>query len=697
MAVMVLLAGVVPAAAAPGLDQRPPNPNCVAAPLESGSSNVTAVNAFAPLKFAAATQVRQHPLEDNRYYVAERRGIIRTFRLDGGVAVDDRVALDIRDRMANTAKDTSDSEQWGITSFAFGPGFGSARGDIYVVYNRRMPGSGPVRSHLSRFSSTDGRTFNAGSERTITSLDQPGRFHHWGQAQFGPDGFLYLGSGDGSNSALARNRSSRFGKILKVNVATSQVQVFALGMRNPWRFSVDGADLWVGDVGRTEREEIDRMRLSQPGGDYGWPLFEGDRCVTSCSTPGLIRPVHAFGHDIGAAVIGGEVYRGSAIPALQGRYIFGVTSGPSLFALVPPDYGSRIAIGRLPSGRSTGFFRNRSGEIFVNDATASAGPIWRIVPVGRTGGAAVASRLSDTGCMGNDDHRQFARGVIPYDVNMPLWSDALDKRRGIGLADGAKIAVRADGDFDLPPRTVLLKTFLLENKMVETRVFMNHPGPGGGWRGYSYQWNGSGARNDADLLPGSKVVTLRRPSNNAPVTWQFPSREQCMQCHTGAAGTTLGLELIQLNRNYTYASTGRTGNQIETWRNIGLFSGGLPSLSDIDALAGRSSGTTVRRARSYLHANCSFCHRPGGGARVDMDFRFTTSIDDMRVCDINTAGELRIPGAKRLYPGDPNRSMIPIRMGLRNTSKMPPLGSFVVDATMLGTIKSWIRTPGVCD
>jgi Glucose / Sorbosone dehydrogenase len=274
MAVVGLLAmTILPAAAAPGLDERPSNTTCVAASLEGGgggggggggSSNVTAVNAFPSLKFAAPTQVRQHPNEDNRYYVAERRGVIRTFRVVGGDAVEDRVALDIRDRMDNTAKDTSDSEQWGITSFAFAPGFGSSRGDIFVVYNRKVP-RGPVRSNLSRFSSNDGRTFSASSERTVLSLDQPGRYHHWGQIQFGPDGSLYLGSGDGSiNSALARVPTSRFGKILKINVGASPARItnFAQGMRNPWRFTIDGSEMWVGDVGRQQREEVDRMRLS---------------------------------------------------------------------------------------------------------------------------------------------------------------------------------------------------------------------------------------------------------------------------------------------------------------------------------------------------------------------------------------------------------------------------------------------------
>ncbi|MFO1127066.1 MAG: PQQ-dependent sugar dehydrogenase [Rhodospirillales bacterium] len=689
------------AAAAPALDQRPSNTTCLAGPLTGGSGAVTGVNAFPPLQFNAAMQVRQHPIDDSRYYVAERAGVIRTFTVGGGTATNNQIALDIRDRLAATS--SSDSEQWGITSFVFRPGFTNAGGEVYVVYNHRVPG-GPFQSSVSRFTSTDGITIDASSERQILSVDQPGKFHHWGQVQFGSDGFLYLGSGDGNvNRDQARVPDSRFGKILKINVDTTppQVQPFALGLRNPWRFTIDGTDLWVGDVGLATREEIDRMKLSQPGGDYGWPMYEGDVCLTGpCSPTGVIPPVHAFSHDVGQAVIGGAIYRGTAMPNLTESYIFGAAYTPIIFALNPPDYTTRTTLGQVPSGRVTGFMRERSGEILANDATSAAGTVWRLVQASSAAkdavAADVASQLTATGCMASGDHRLFAAGVIPYDVNMPLWSDAMTKRRGVALADGQKIAVHTNGDFTLPPQTVLLKTFLLDNQVVETRLFMNHPGSGGGWRGYTYEWNGTGADADATLLTEAKVVTLHRPSNNATVTWMFPSRDQCLQCHTTAAGTSLGLELLQLNRNYTYPSGG-TANQIETWRNIGMFSGAVPPLAQIGALATRTSGSTTERARSYLHANCSFCHRPDGGTRLNMDFRYTTSASGMHVCNITPSGNLRLPGVLRLYPGDPSHSLIPIRMKLRNASSMPPLGTFVADTTMITTMNAWINTPGVCN
>ncbi|MFO1127065.1 MAG: PQQ-dependent sugar dehydrogenase [Rhodospirillales bacterium] len=689
--------------AAPALDQRPSNTTCLAGPLTGGSAPVTAVNAFPPLQFSGATQVRQHPNDASRFYVSERAGLIRTFRLDGGTATGNRAALDIRYRMAATVR--PDSEQWGITSFAFRPGFTSAGGELYVAYNRRVPG-GPVQSALSRFTSTDGVTFNPSSERVLLTLQQPGKFHHFGQVQFGSDGFLYLGSGDGNvNEDQAPLPNSRFGKILKINVRTTppQVQLFALGLRNPWRFTIDGNDLWLGDVGLATREEVNRMNLSKPGGDYGWPMYEGTRCMKGpCSPVGVIPPVHDFGHEVGSAVIGGEVYRGTAMPNLKNHYIFGAAYTPIIFGLNPPDYSTRTTLGQVPSGRVTGFLRLRSGEILANDATAEAGNVWRLVPTaGSSAGtdevaADVASQLTATGCMANSDHRRFATGVIPYDVNMPLWSDAMSKRRGIALPNGATISIRSDGDFTLPPQTVLLKTFLLESRIVETRLFMNHPGTGGGWRGYTYEWNGTGPDADATLLPGRKVVTLHRPSNNATVTWMFPSREQCLECHTTAAGSSLGLELLQLNRNYTYPS-GETANQIETWRKIGMFGGAVPPLAQIGALATRTSGSATERARSYLHANCSFCHRPDGETRVNMDFRYTTSIDDMRVCNVSPGGELQPPGAVRLYPGDPSRSLIPIRMKLRDAFSMPPLGTFVADTAMISTMNAWINTPGVCN
>jgi uncharacterized repeat protein (TIGR03806 family) len=686
-----------PALAQAGLDGRPSNTTCLAAPLAAGPLEVRGVRAFAPLVFSGPTQVRQGRTEPDRFYVAERRGVIRTFRDNGGGAEGDRVALDIRDRMQFTPADASASEQWGISSFVLAPDFGPDGGFMYVAYNRRPAPDAPVRSSVSRFASTNGLTFDPASETELLSLAQDRPWHHIGQLQFGSDGALYVGSGDGGTRERSQDSRSLHGKILRIDLDARPPAItqFASGVRNPWRFSFSDGQLWVADVGWNTWEEITRIPLGDASpANLGWPIYEGNECLIAdlCRTPGLTPPTHVFGHDIGSAVIGGLVYRGSQIPALRDHYVFGVASNPELFALTPTSgYTRRIKIGQLPTGRSTGLFRGSDNELYVNDTFSGA--IWRLVPASPgANGAEVASRLSETGCMSAVDNSEFAPGVVRYAVNMPLWSDGLGKRRGVALPNDAAIAVDdASGDFALPAGTVLLKSFFLDDRIVETRLFMNHPGATGGWRGYSYEWDAS----DASLLETGKTRVFTTPSG--PVTWLYPSREQCFQCHTPAAGTSLGLELAQIDRDFTYASTGRTANQLDTWRAIGMFDGPVPRSGAVAALATRTTGSVTRRARSYLHANCSFCHRPGGNARVNIDFRFGRPAAVMNVCNVPASGELLIPGTDRLMPGDPRNSMLWLRMNRRDVHQMPPLGTFVIDSAMVETVGSWIRTPGVCD
>jgi uncharacterized repeat protein (TIGR03806 family) len=691
--------GPHPAAAQAGLDVRPSNTSCFAPLLAAGSAEVRGVRAFPPLVFTGPTQIRQHPDDASRFYVLERRGLLRTFRTTSGDAVDEEAALDFRDRMAFTARDASDSEQWGATSFVFAPGLNATTGGfVYVAYNRRPAPGVPVRSSLSRFRSTDGRTFDPASEVEIFRLDQDRPWHHLGQLQFGADGALYLGSGDGAYRDRSQDAASPYGKILRFDLRRSPpaVTTFVSGLRNPWRFDFTGGALWVGDVGWRTWEEINRVPLDGEVRNYGWPIFEGPVCHVAgrCTTPGLVPPLHAFGPDVGISVIGGHVYAGTAVPALRGHYIFGAASSSDIFALTPGSgYRDRIRIGQLPSARITGFFEAADNEIYVNDTIT--GGVWRLLPADTGGGGGeVASSLAVTGCMNAADTRAFAAGVVPYAVNMPLWSDRLDKQRGVALPNGTAVDVDAAGDFSFPPRSVLLKSFFLEDRIVETRLFMNHPGPTGGWRGYSYEWGTPGA-GDAQLLAAGKVRTF--PTASGPVTWLYPSREQCFQCHTPAAGISLGLELAQIDRSFTYAATGRTANQLDTWRAIGMFAGPVPSAAAVRELSTRTTGTATRRARSYLHANCAYCHRPGGNARVNMDFRFAAPLSAMNVCDVPPSGELIVDGTRRLTPGDPAASTIWIRMNRRGDHQMPPLGTFVVDRSMVRTMASWIRATGSCD
>lgn len=600
-------------------------------------------------------------------------------------------ALDIRSYLWATAKDVSDSQQWGITSFVFHPDWASGQTHMFVVLNQRPQPSAPVVSWLLRFTSYDnGLTFNPATARNVLALPQQTSTHHFGQIQVGPWNQLYLGSGDGAGSLpntlawRAQDWNSYYGAILQIDpyvdapAVGNGLVILAKGFRNPWRFSFDRATnwLWVGDVGQDTWEEIDMVG---PGGNYGWPYYEGPECTqVSCNPAYMQMPVHAFDHSEGAAAIGGYVYRGTDNPPLYGYYVFGSASHPRLWALKPDM--TRIEIGSLPRGIPTSFFEDARGELYVIDTSFNG--IWRLVPSsGSTGGVPIPTLLSRTGCVDPAQPRNWASGVIPYDVNHPLWSDGADKQRGFALPEGAQIVVRPNGDFDMPVRTVTLKSFYINGQPIETRLLMRHP-LGGGWRGYSYEWNG----NDAVLLDTGKVKTI------GGVTWQYPSREQCSQCHTPAAGATLGLEMAQLNRDFTYPSTGRTYNQIDTFKVLGLFRNNVPWAAQWPALATRTSGTATDRARAYLHANCSFCHRPGGPGQGNMDLRYWIPTVDMNVCwQRPQLSDLGDPWAFLVAPNSPENSVVLLRMARRDSYGMPPLGTSQVDAGMLGTIDGWIR------
>lgn len=677
-----------------GLDVRPTNLTCVAKQVPIDNVLVQAVPAFPGLTFIGPTQLRQHPADPARWYVSERGGLIYTF-VEGSPPT---VALDLRSWMSMTAKDVRDSQEWGITSFVFHPDWLAGQPQLFVVANHRTVAGQPLYSVLYRFASYDnGLTFDPLSAGVVLATPQSTPWHHFGQVQVGPWNQLFLSSGDGSGNLpsplafRAQDWGSLNGGIYMINPYVpapsvgNGLVIFAKGFRNPWRFSFDRAsgELWLGDVGEDTWEEIN---LVGPGGNYGWPYFEGPECRQAACDPAYFQPpVHTFDHSEGAAAVGGYVYRGTDNPPLYGYYVFGSASHPRLWALTP-DRSTRIEIGSLPRGIPTGFYEDHRGELYVNDTSFNA--IWKLVPSsGSSGGQAMAQLLSQTGCVDPAQPRVLASGVIPFDVNNPLWSDGADKERGFALPEGARITVRPNGDFDMPVRSVTVKTFAFGGVPVETRLFVRHP-QGGGWRGYSYEWVG----NDAVLLPSGKVKQI------GAVTWLYPSREQCAQCHTPAAGGTLGLEMAQLNRDFTYPSTGRTYNQVDTYNVIGLFANAVPWAAQWPMLATRAGGTITDRARAYLHSNCSFCHRPGGNAQANMDLRYQRTSTGMNVCwQPPLTTNLGDPSALLLTPGSPEKSLLLLRMLRRDAFGMPPVATSQLDMEMLGVVDYWIRTmPGNC-
>lgn len=296
--------------------------------------------------------------------------------------------------------------------------------------------------------------------------------------------------------------------------------------------------------------------------------------------------------------------------------------------------------------------------------------------------------LSETGCMHPETSRTVVPGLIPYGVNMPLWSDSADKHRWMSIPAGESVDVREDGDWDFPVGSVLIKSFAIDGQTIETRLLMYHTDRQ--WRGYGYAWREDGS--DAELLPS----TVRRQVGDQE--WTYPSRENCMECHTEAAGRSLGLTTAQLDGDFVYGSV--IANQLQTLEAIGVFSEPLPSPDQREPLANLAdeAASVEARARGYLDSNCSHCHRPGGIDETTFDLRHQTPLDEMRVCDVPPSrGNFGLFGARLVLPGDPEFSLLSVRMHSSiSTVRMPLIGTTLVDALGVDLIDEWILGLGGC-
>jgi uncharacterized repeat protein (TIGR03806 family) len=290
--------------------------------------------------------------------------------------------------------------------------------------------------------------------------------------------------------------------------------------------------------------------------------------------------------------------------------------------------------------------------------------------------------LSESGFVDPDEPQKPLPCFIPYGVNVSFWSDGAEKDRWLALPDGATIDILPDGEWELPVGTVLLKNFRLDHQLVETRLLMR----GGqefqqGWRGYTYEWNE--AATDATLIPDGE--NRERVVNGKP--WIYPSRDDCFFCHNQAAGYALGLETLQLNRSFPHPRTGREANQLATFEHLGLFKRPLSRPpAELPALPATADTSQLLhlRARAYLHANCSDCHRPGGPGQWRADFRFYPADPGESLCNV-------------LAPGDPEHSAMVGVMRSLDADLMPPVGRHAVDEQGVELISAWIASLTECD
>lgn len=687
------------------------NTTCIAPPRPASTLALSVQRAFPALSFQQPLFMLQAPGDASQWYVLEKTGRVHSFGNQPDVS-STRVFLDLSG-VVNTAS------EGGLLGLAFAQDYASSR-IAYVSYTRTPP-TGGMQSVVSRFQSTDGGlSLDPASEQVLLTIDQPYNNHNGGGISFGPDGFLYIAIGDGGSGGdplnNAQTTTNLLGAILRIDVsgdgdytvppdnpfagnprcatgegAADCPEIFAWGLRNPWRFSFDRATgrLWAGDVGQNAREEID---IIERGGNYGWRFREGFVCynpATDCPSAGLIDPVLDYPHSEGSSVTGGYVYRGPALPEFQGRYLFGDFVSGRLWVLDADESGQYDKTLLAQTGRNIASFGEaEDGTLFIVDY---GGGIYALQATGGGSTTTIPERLSDTGCVAPADATQPAAGLIPYQPNAPFWSDGAEKGRWLALPDGTRITLTAEGDFDFPPGAVLMKNFRRQDRLIETRLFMRHPD--GVWAGYTYAWNE--AQTDATRVIGGALVDISgRP-------WLFPSEAECLQCHTAAAGRSLGLEIAQLNGDLLYPQTDRTANQLLTLDAIELLDppltaepAALPALPDPFG-----SAALPARARAYLHTNCAGCHRPGGPTPSAMDLRYDVTLGATATCDVPgiTGSNLGIEDARLLSPGDPGRSLIWLRMGLRDAHAMPPIGSLEADEDGLALISAWIAGLTGCD
>jgi uncharacterized repeat protein (TIGR03806 family) len=390
-------------------------------------------------------------------------------------------------------------------------------------------------------------------------------------------------------------------------------------------------------------------------------------------------------------------------------------SAPAVDQRIPPADGgtieamvdSRPADAAAPSDTSAA----PDGASTTPDAQAAADTGPDVAPAAACAPPAdinlPVAKLSATGCVDPADPRKLAAVVVPYELNSPLWSDGAVKTRGMVVPAGKKIHVKNcatepaactgpadDGKWVFPVGTVMVKNFLFDEKLVETRLFVR--ADTATWVGYSYQWNE--AQTDATIVPDERVDVAFNTGKRT-VSWTFPSRIDCMKCHMASGGSTLGPETAQLNRVVGGM------NQLDRLEALGLFDAPIPKPHKPALVAPYASesgappagATLEQRALSYLHANCAFCHRPDAPFPY-YDLRYDVAFKDRKICNaMPMKGDMGVPGSMVVKPGSAKDSVLWLRMGaLPLQGRMPPLASKVVDQEAVKLIGDWIGSVTAC-
>ncbi len=570
------------------------------------------------------------------------------------------------------------------------------------------------------------------SKRLI--IEWPSDGHDGGDLAFGDDGCLFVSSGDGSNGSDAhvtgQSLDDLLGAVLRIDVdhpdqgrnygvprdnpfvdrKGARPELWAYGLRNPWRLSYDrtSGQLWVGQNGQDLWEQV---YLIKKGGNYGWSLTEGSHIFLASRQAGpdpILPPTAEHSHSEARSIAGGRVYRSTRLPGLVGAYIYGDWSTGRVWGI--KHDGTRAVWHRElvdTPFNITGFGTDHAGEMYLID---HGGGFYRFEPTTEDDRprAPFPTRLSATGLFASAAAHRPHPAAIPFDVCAPQWADGATIERFAALTGLERIVqkpqLNAGGAWTLPDGSVLVQTLSRDlagdagvpvRKRIETRLLVRQQGE---WTGYSYRWNAE--QTDAELVAGAggaealEVHDPAAPDKRREQTWRFPSRAECLVCHSRAAGFILAFTPLELDCNRDYGRT--TDNQLRALEHIGVFQGPLPTRSDDRPRLVNPYEPHARleaRVKSYLHVNCSICHVNEGGGNSRMELELTTPIDKMGLVDLAPLHDrFDIKDVRLVAPGSPERSVLYQRITRRGTGQMPPLASTEVDRKAAGLIADWIRS-----
>lgn len=710
-------------------------------------------NALGNVSFLSPIALRTPPGETNRLFVLEQDG--RVIVITNLAAPTRTVFLDITNRVAGGTP----TDERGLLGLAFHPGY-ATNGYFFIYYSVSATtgaGSGP-HQRLSRWrvSAVDPNVADPASETPLLTMFDDASNHNGGDLHFGPDGLLYVSLGDEGNANDSLNNSQRIDKdfwssLLRldvddpfrpdsllpnahpantngparvinyrvpadnpfvgataflgtpVNPAAVRTEMYAVGLRNPWRFSFDPATgrLYCGDVGQGAWEEID---IITKGGNYGWAFREGFLPGPKAAPPGFssLPPILAYGHgggtNEGFSVTGGVVYRGEGIPGLRGYYVFADYVSGNVWALL---YNGTTAtnFSRLlvDTGIAAFGVDPRSGDILAADQ--NDGRIKRLV-YQAVSGQPLPESLADTGAFSDLASLTPSAGLVPYDVNVPFWSDHAQEARWFYIPTNGTITFQPLANWQFPIGSVWVQHFDIEmtngvpssRRRLETRFLVKYASAGApGVYGATYRWDETGT--NALLVPEGGMdegLTVDDGGQPRAQAWRYPGRAECLICHSAVAGGVLGFHTFQLNRDFDYG--GGVGNQLQALSDAGYFPRPITGLYSLRALA-RADDESVsveQRVRSYLAANCVQCHQPGGAGVGSFDTRLFTPLSTTRLVDGPLSNNGGDPDARVIVRGSLGHSMLLQRISRRGPGQMPPLGSTVVDEQAIALFRRWI-------